>query len=147
MTSSAISRMPFFEQISRTPGMKLSCGGITPPAPRIGFHDEGGDGAGTLKGDFIRQGLQAELGEAFGIGFIERVAIGVGRRDVVAAGQQRFVLGAEIGVAVDRGAAHMGAVVAFFQAQELGAARLSTHLVVLARQAQAVSTESDPPEV
>ncbi len=36
ITSSAISRMPFFEQISRTPGMKLSCGGITPPAPRIG---------------------------------------------------------------------------------------------------------------
>ena len=36
ITSSAISKIPFLVQISRTIGIKLSCGGITPPAPKIG---------------------------------------------------------------------------------------------------------------
>lgn len=35
ITSSAINRMPLRRQIAATPGMKLSCGTITPPAPRI----------------------------------------------------------------------------------------------------------------
>ena len=36
ITSSAIRRIPFRSQMSRTIGMKLSWGGMTPPAPRTG---------------------------------------------------------------------------------------------------------------
>ncbi len=100
------------------------------------LHDKGRNGARPLKGDFIFQGLQAKLRQPFGVAFVKRIAIGVGGRNMVAAGQQRFILGSEISIAVDRGAAHMGAVIALFQAEELGSARFAAHLVVLPGQAQ-----------
>ncbi len=52
------------------------------------------------------------------------------------AGQQRLVVAAEIGVAVDGGAAEMRAVIALLQRDELGALRLAVDLVELAGKAQ-----------
>ncbi len=78
---------------------------------------------------------------------VERIAVGIGGGKVEDAGQQRLVVAAEISVAIDRGAAEMRAVVALLQRHEFGALRLAVDLVVLAGEAQAVSTESEPPEV
>ncbi len=100
------------------------------------LHDEGGDGAGALKVDFIHKRGDTFGGQRLGVGFAERVAIGVRRRNVETAGQKRFVLGAEIGVAVDARPAEMRAVIALFQAEELGARRLAIDLVVLAGKTQ-----------
>ena len=47
MTSSAMSRMPWRSQISRTPGMKDGCGGMTPPAPMTGSMMNAATVAGT----------------------------------------------------------------------------------------------------
>ena len=98
------------------------------------FHDEGGNGSGALKGDFILQRLQAQLGQSGGIAFVERVAIGVWRRNMMASGQQGFVLRPEVCIAVYRGPAHMGAVVALLETEELGASGLAANLVVLTRE-------------
>ncbi len=100
------------------------------------LHDEGGDGARALEGDLVLQRGEAQLRQPGRVGFVERVAIGVGGRDVVAARHQRLVHGPEIGVAVDRGAQRMRAVVALLQAQVLHPARLAAHLVILPRQPQ-----------
>lgn len=55
---------------------------------------------------------------------------------MVAPRQQRFTGGAEIGVAVDRCAAEMAAVIALFQTEELDPPRLAPDPVVLPRQPQ-----------
>ena len=54
----------------------------------------------------------------------------------MAARQQGLVSRSEIGVAVDRGAAEMRAVIAFLEAQELGPPILPPHLVILAGEAE-----------
>ena len=100
------------------------------------FHDEGGNAVGPLKGDFIGKGRGTKLGKSHRIRLVERVAIGVGRRDVVTAWKKRFVLGPEIRVAIDAGAADMRAVIAFLQAEELDPSRLTANLVVLPCQAK-----------
>ena len=100
------------------------------------LHDKGRNGARPLEGDLILQCLQAQLREFGRIGFVEGVAIDVGCWDVVAAGQKGLISGAEIGVAVDRGATEMRAVIALFQRQKLDPPRLALDLVILPRQAQ-----------
>jgi len=89
-----------------------------------------------LELDLVDHRLRAELREPRGIGLVERVAVGVGRRDVEAAGQQRLVIDAEAVVAVDRRPAEMGAVVAPFERQKLGAGRRALDAVILPREAQ-----------
>lgn len=111
------------------------------------FRDEGGDGAGTLEGDLVFKGLQAKLRKACGVGFVEGVAVSLGGGDVVASGKERFVCGVEVRVAVDRSVAHLGAVSALFQPQELAAPCLASDLVILAGKEGGASVESDPPEV
>jgi hypothetical protein len=54
----------------------------------------------------------------------------------IAAGHQRLVLGAEIGVAVYRRTERMGAVIALLEAEKLDAAGLAAQLVVLTRKPQ-----------
>ena len=83
------------------------------------FHDECGNGIGTLKSDLVRKGGSAQLCQPRRVGFIERVAIGIGCRNVIAAGKKRFVLGAKIGISVDTGTTDMGAVIPLFQADNL----------------------------
>ena len=100
------------------------------------LHDHGCNCARPLERDFIFERLGAKLRQPFGIGFIERIAVGVGGRNVIAARQQGFVGGAEIGIAVDRRAADMGAVIPLFQAQEFCPSFFAPELVVLACQTQ-----------
>ena len=100
------------------------------------FHDEGGDGVRPLKRDFVGEGRCAKLGKTGGIRLVERVAIGVGRRDVIATRQKRFVLGAKIRVSVDAGAADMRAVIALLQAEELDPSGVAPDLVILPRKAK-----------
>ena len=116
--------------------MKLSCGGNDAAGAEHRLHDEGRDRVRALEDDLVLECGRAELGKARGVGLVERVAIEIGRGDVEAAGEQRLVVAAEIGVAVDRGAAEMGAVIALLEAQELGAVTLAADLVVLAREPQ-----------
>ena len=73
-----------------------------------------------LKVDFILERGDAGCGQRRRISLVERVAIAVGCRNVEASCHQRFVLCAEIGVAIDAGPTEMGAVITLFQAQEFG---------------------------
>ena len=100
------------------------------------FHDEGGNGVGTLKGNLVGKGGSTELGQPRRIAFIKRVAIGIGGRDMIAAGQQRFLLRPEIGIAVHAGPANMRAVIALFQTDEFDASGIAANLVILPGKAQ-----------
>ena len=92
-----------------------------PACPKDWLHDKGGNGAGALEVDFIHKRGDTFGGQRLGVGFVERVAVGVGRRNVETAGEKRLVLGAEIGIAIDTRTAEMRAVIALFQAEKLGA--------------------------
>ena len=100
------------------------------------LHDKGCDGIRSLKGNLVFHRLQAKLCQLFGVRLVERIAISIGGGQVVTACQQRLVLRAEIGIAVDRRAARVGAVVALLERQVFRASRLAAHLVVLACQTQ-----------
>ena len=95
-----------------------------------GLHDEGGNGAGSLEGDLVFESGCAELGKFRRIALVERIAVGVGSRNVETARQQRLVSVAELAVAVDAGAAEMGAMIAFLQAEKLGAAGFAANAVI-----------------
>ena len=66
---------------------------------------------------------------------------------MVTARKKRFVLGPEIRVAIDAGAADMRAVIAFLQAEELDPSRLTAILWYCRARRSAVSTLSPPPDV
>ena len=100
------------------------------------LHDESGDGARPLKRHLVLQRRQAQLRQPRRVAFVERIAIGVGGRDMMTARQQRFIGGAETGVAVDRGTAKMGAVIALFQAEIFHPTPFAAYLVVLPGQTQ-----------
>lgn len=55
------------------------------------FHNHGCDCASTLKRDFVFKGLHAQMGQFLRIGFFERVAVGVGRRDVETPRRKGFI--------------------------------------------------------
>ncbi|MCY1217940.1 hypothetical protein D9M72_298710 [compost metagenome] len=95
--------------------------------------DEGGHGVRALELDFPLQQVGADLPEFFRV-LAVRVAVEPGRVDVETARQQRLVVAAEDGIAVHRGAAEVGAVVALAQGNELGAVGLALQLPVLAGQ-------------
>ena len=101
------------------------------------LHDQGGDVFRALESDFILKHGCDVLRQFRRVRFIERIAIGIGRGQVVAAGQQRFVVQAEAVVAVHRCTAKVRAVIALFQRQEFGPCRFAAQAMVLPRQTQA----------
>ena len=101
-----------------------------------GFHDEGSDGARPLERDLVLERRRAKTGQPLRIGFVERIAVRVRCRDVMAAGQQRLVGGTETRISVDAGAAHVGSVVTLLEAEELHATGFASQLVVLPGQPQ-----------
>ena len=80
--------------------------------------DESGDGGRILKQDFIFHGLSHQLRQFCRIAFVKRVAIAIGRGQVITARQQRLIGRAEPRVSIDRGAAKMCAVIAFLEAEK-----------------------------
>ncbi len=100
------------------------------------FHNEGGDGVGTLKAISSSNAAAIFCASCVRIGLVERVAVGVGRGQVKTAGQERFVIDAKAVVAVYRRAAEMCSVIALFERDILGAGRLAAQAVILPRQTQ-----------
>ncbi len=80
--------------------------------------DESGDGGRILKQDLIFHGLSHQLRQFCRIAFVKRVAITIGRGQVITARQQRLIGRAEPRVSIDRGAAKMRAVIAFLEAEK-----------------------------
>ena len=95
---------------------------------------QGGDVVRPDLLDQLGQLVQAQLRKLGRVGFVPRVAVGVGRFGQVAAGQERLVGAAKHRVAVDGGATKMHAVVAPFERNELVTIGLAVQLPVLACQ-------------
>ena len=104
--------------------------------PEDRLHDEGGDGVGTLKRDFILEigsdpsGYLCAIGQAPGVAIVRR------RGQMDNAGQQRFIGSAKVGVAVYRGTSHMGSVISLFQSDVFYPLGVAFDLVILTRQPQ-----------
>ncbi len=104
------------------------------PHHRLGDH--GGDGIGALELDLLLERGEAKVRQPLGIGLVEGIAIGKRRRSMKHARHQRLVGAAEIGIAVDRGATEMRAVIALLEGQELHAVGLALYLPILPRDAE-----------
>ena len=100
------------------------------------LHYEGSDAAGTLEHNFVLHRSGNVLGQYGGVCFVKRVAISVGAGHVETARQKRFVIDAETIVAIDRRTTKVGAVVAFFEAQEFRAVRFAFDPMILTGKAQ-----------
>mmetsp|Transcript_18400 Transcript_18400/g.29802 ORF Transcript_18400/g.29802 Transcript_18400/m.29802 type:complete len:348 (+) Transcript_18400:2953-3996(+) len=100
------------------------------------LHYERRNAARPLELDLILHRRRDVLRQFGGVGFLKRVAIGIGRGQVKTAGHQRLVSDAKPVVAVDRSATKMGPVIALLQRQKLGAPWLSLDAVILAGQPQ-----------
>ena len=106
------------------------------PGPKDRLHDERRNRVGPLKGNLFFQCGKAHLRQLCRVAFVELVAIGIGRGRVETAGQHRFILRPEIGVAVDRCTTRVRAVIPFFQAQVFDPPGLTFDLVILSRKTQ-----------
>ena len=100
------------------------------------FHNKCSDCIGPLECNFVLERVRDVLGQRRRIGFIERIAIGIGAWQMETPGHQGFVIDAETVVSVDRGSAKMRPMIPLFQRDKFCTGRLPTQSVILSRQPQ-----------
>ena len=100
------------------------------------FHDKCSDRVGPLECNFVFERIRDILGQRRRVGFIERIAIGIGAGQMETPGHQGFVIDAETIVAVNRGPAKMRPMIPLFQRDKFGTGRFAPQAMILSRQPQ-----------
>ncbi len=101
------------------------------------LHDKRRNRVGTLEVDLVFHRLCNELRQNSWVRLVKRIAVGIGARQMEAARQKRLISNTEAIVPIHTRAAKMRTVIAFLEAEKLGARRLPFDAVILPCKAQA----------